>query len=358
MSYEFGNDPAKKERYLGFWKREPVKRPLVGFTTLGWFPIDEFKATAAWPSGVELTPEMVHPEEFLDDWENHLREGEAMADDLIRGVSPSQAIFWCCGTLGCKMRVLPGTVVSVEQSLPWEKLLGMKVDLGHPWFSKYLECIDALVKRAAGRYPVSHGTLCGPLDYAVALRGHEQTVMDMMDEPEKAARFLQEMGDVFIRYTQAAWSRIPRFMDGCYDAQYRLWSPGTIARMQEDAIAVMSPGLYREFIAPVDRRIAATFQNPFMHLHSTSMIVMEQLLEIREIKAFEINHDVGGPPVGKMVPYFQMVQKAGVPLIIRGDFTAEDLRELMDSLEPSGLFIYIMVKDRRQMEPLRPLVGL
>ncbi|MCL2000630.1 MAG: hypothetical protein FWG74_04275, partial [Planctomycetes bacterium] len=201
MAYEFGNDPSKKERYLKFWRREPVKRPLIGFTTLGWFPLDEFKASAAWAKDTELTPDMVHPEEFLDDWEKHLREGEVMDDDLIRGVSPSQAIFWCSGTLGCRMRILPGNIVAIDQSLPWEKLLGMRVDLDHPWFRKYLEFIDALVKRSAGRYPVSHGTLTGPLDYAVALRGHEQTVVDMMEEPEKAFRLLQEMGDVFIRYT-------------------------------------------------------------------------------------------------------------------------------------------------------------
>lgn len=358
MAYEFGNDPAKKERYLKFWNREPVKRPLVGFSTLGWFPLDEFKVSAAWPKDTELTPDMVDPERFLDDWESHLREGEVMDDDLIRGASPSQAIFWCCGTLGCKMRILPGNIVAIDQSLPWEKLLGMKVNYDHPWFRKYLAFIDELVKRSNGRFPVSHGTLVGPLDYAVALRGHEQTVVDMMEEPEKAGRFIEEMGDIFIRFTQEAWKRIPKYLGGYFDAQYRIWSPGSIARMQEDAIAVMSPSLYKQYIQPVDRRIASTFQNPFMHLHATSMMVMDLLLEIKEIKAFEINHDVGGPPIENMLPYFQMVQKAGVPLVIRGEFTAEELRKLMGGLDPVGLFIYIMVKDRKQTEPLRPIVGM
>jgi hypothetical protein len=32
MKFEFGNDPAKIEGYKKFWKREPVKRPLVGFS--------------------------------------------------------------------------------------------------------------------------------------------------------------------------------------------------------------------------------------------------------------------------------------------------------------------------------------
>lgn len=46
----FGNDPAKIEKYVAFWSREDVKRPLVGFTFIGWFPLEEFTACKAWSS--------------------------------------------------------------------------------------------------------------------------------------------------------------------------------------------------------------------------------------------------------------------------------------------------------------------
>ena len=36
----FGNDPAKIERYQAFWGRADATRPLVGFTTRGWFPLE------------------------------------------------------------------------------------------------------------------------------------------------------------------------------------------------------------------------------------------------------------------------------------------------------------------------------
>ncbi len=358
MKYEFGNDPAKKDRYLKFWNREPVNRPLVGFSTLGWFPLDEFKVSAAWPKDRELTPDMVHPDDYLDDWEGHLREGEWMDDDLIRGASPLQSVFWCCGTLGGTMRVLPGNIVCIDRSLEWDQVLGMKLDLDHPWFRIYLSFIDALVKRANGRYPVSHGTLCGPLDYAVSLRGHEQTAIDMLEEPEKAARFLEEMGDVFITFTKEAWKRIPLYLDGYFDAQYRIWAPGSIARMQEDALAVMSPTLYKNYIQPVDRRIASRFQNPFMHLHATSMPFLDLLLENKEIKAFEVNHDVGGPPIEQLIPHLRKIQSAGVPLIVRGEFKPEEVKKVMGGLDSRGFFLYMMVRDRKQSDALRPLVGM
>ena len=358
MTHEFGNDPAKIERYRKFWNREPVERPMVGFSSLGWFPLDEFKASAAWPKDAELTPDMIEPEAFLDDWEAKVREGEIMDDDMIRGVYPSQAVFWCCGTLGCRMRVLPGNVVAEDQSLSWDEALAKKIDPENPWYRKYMDFVDVLVERAAGRYPVSHGALCGPLDFAVALRGHEQTVIDMLEEPEHSSLLLKNMGDVFVQFTRDAWDRIPRFHGGCFDGQYRLWAPGTTARMQEDAIAVMSPNLYGEFVEPVDRFVGASFDYPFMHLHATSMIVRDQLIALDEVKAFEVNHDVGGPPIEELIPHLRAMQAGNKPILVRGEFTEDELRKLVDGLDPAGLFVSVIVKDRRDSDRYRPIIGM
>jgi hypothetical protein len=109
--------------------------------------------------------------------------------------------------------------------------------------------------------------------------------------------------------------------------------------MQDDATAACSPDLYREFVHPVDRVLAAHFANSFIHLHSTSMFLLEAFLEIEEIKCFEINNDACGPPVKEMVPYFQMVQKAKRPLLIRGSFKLDEMRLLLGLLEPRGLFL-------------------
>ena len=359
-NHPFGNDPAKIEGYRRFWRREPVSRPLVGFSYKSWFPLDEFAASAAWPQEAELTPSMVNPSEFLDDWERLLIEGEEISDDILRGASPSQAIFWGCGTLGSAMRILPGNVVAVDRALDWGDLsdLGLDSRRNSPWFTTYIEFIDKLVERSAGRFPVSHGTLVGPLDYAVSLRGHEQTAIDLMLEPEKALDLLMRLGEFFIQITQEAWKHIPLFHGGYYDAQYQLWAPGSIVRLQEDAVAVISPDLYKNYLQKVDRMVAGSFENSFMHLHATSMFILDKILEIEEIRAFEINNDVGGPPVDQMLPCFKKVQAAGRPLLIRGSFDPDELKLLVDSLDPAGLYIYIMATDAEEIERLRPILGL
>ena len=355
----FGNDPAKIERYKAFWKREDARRPMVGFSLIGWFPLGEFAVCKTWGSTNYLTPGMVNPEDFVDDHLRMMREGEQIDDDVIRGACPAQvAIPWLPAMLGCRLRILPQNVLGDERRLSWQQALEIGLDPENPWYRKYMEFAEALVRASEGRYPVSHSPEIGPTDLHAVLRGHTESIVDLVDEPEKSSEILWRMGEIFRDITEALWKRLPLYHGGYFDAQYSLWAPGPIIRMQEDATAVYSPALYRKLVQPVDRMLAEHFPCSFIHLHSTSMFLLEAILEIGEIQCYEINQDACGPPVAKMVPYFQQVQKAAKPLLIRGSFTPDEMRLLLDSLEPRGLILNIMVTSMEEIEALRPILGM
>ncbi len=356
----FGNDPDKIDRYRAFWDRAPVDRPLVGFSFKSWFPLREYAASAVWEGQEYLTPDMVDPEAFLDDQERLLGEGYTLDDDILRGASPSQAVPWLAGMLGARLRILPGSILGETQHLSWEALEDVHLDRGNPWFGLYIAFVQALVRRADGRFPVSHGTLVGPTDLHAMLRGHDQSVLDLLEAPEQAERLLWQLGEVFCQITDAAWEHIPLYHGGYYDAQYQLWAPGPIARMQEDASGLYSPSLYRRFVQPVDRMIAARYPCAFIHLHSTSMFLLDAFLEVEGIRCFEVNYEVisGGPPIAGMIPYFQQIQDAGRPLLVRGSFTPDELRALTEALDPRGLYLYIMVETMEEVETLHPLLGM
>jgi len=355
----FGNDPAKIARYRAFWARDDVSRPLVGFSFAGWFPLGEFEACQAWGSDGYLTPEMIDPGAFLDDHLRMLREGEEVDDDIIRGACPAQvAIPWLPGMLGSRQRILPHNVLGEEQHLSWDEALRVRLDPENPWFRKYMEFAAVLVRASNGRFPVSHSPEIGPTDLHAVLRGHTPSILDLADEPEKSAELLWRLGEVFLQITEELWRRVPLFHGGYFDAQYSLWAPGPIIRMQEDATAVYSPSLYRRFVQPVDRMLAGHFTSSFIHLHSTSMFLLDAFLEIGEIQCFEVNNDALGPPVRAMVRYFRRIQDARKPLLIRGSFTPDEMGLLTDSLEPRGLFLNIMVNEMKEVEALRPLLGM
>jgi len=358
--YAFGNDPAKVARYQAFWNWAPAARPLVGFSIKSWFPLQEFAASAAWQTCEWLTPDMVDAQQFLADQERLLREGEVIDDDILRGASPSQAVPWLDGMLGAALQILPGSILGVERTLAWEQLEQLRLDVNHVWFRKYIEFIEALVRHAAGRYPVSHSPLIGPSDMAAVLRGHTQSVLDLLEAPDKMGHLLQRCGEIFAQVTEEAWKHIPRFCGGYFDAQYQLWSPGPLVRLQEDAAGVFSPRTYRNLLQPVDRAVAARFPSAFIHLHSNSMFLYDAFLELEEIRCFQVNYEIssGGPPIAGMVPAFRKIQAAHRPLLVRGSFTPDELRLLVDALDPAGLYLYIMVGSLAEVQTLRPILGM
>ncbi len=355
----FGNDPGKIGRYRAFWKRTEVSRPLVGFTMRGWFPLEEYAATRAWPVNSYLTPDMVVPEAFLDDEARLLAEGEVLDDDIIRGDMPAAAVIpWLSGMLGSRLRILPGNVLGEDRSASWEEMDALRLDPENPWFQKYVEFAEALVRHSQGRYPVSHGALVGPCDILGELRGHTQSILDILEAPDLAMRALWKATRIFDEVTKEIWKRLPLWHGGHFDGMYQLWAPGPIIRMQEDASGLYSPSLYRKFLQPLDRYLAGRYANSFIHLHSTSMFILDAFLEIEELKCFEINNDAIGPPLNEMVPYFRMVQKAGRSLLVRGALTPDDARMLMDALDARGLYLLVVVKDPREIDTLRPILRM
>ncbi len=71
-------------------------------------------------------------------------------------------------------------------------------------------------------------------------------------------------------------------------------------------------------------------------------------------------HEVhsGGPPIAGMIPAFRKIQAANRPLLVRGSFTPDELHLLVDSLDPRGLYLYIMVDSLEEADLLKPLVRM
>jgi hypothetical protein len=114
-------------------------------------------------------------------------------------------------------------------------------------------------------------------------------------------------------------------------------------RLQEDISAVYSPKVYCDLIQAFDRQIAAEFPYCLIHLHNSSLFLLDYFLEIEEIDVFQINRDVVGMPTEEMIPYLKRVQDQKRRLLIRGSLTKEDLQLMHANLSPTGLILQIVL---------------
>lgn len=88
------------------------------------------------------------------------------------------------------------------------------------------------------------------------------------------------------------------------------------------------------------------------------MYLLDAFLEIENLRCFEINIETFNISVEGMIPYFQRVQEADRPLLVRGSFTPDEMRLITDSLDPRGLYLHIMVEKREEVESLRPVLDM
>jgi hypothetical protein len=213
----------------------------------------------------------------------------------------------------------------------------------NPWLLTYLGFLTELTYQARGRYPVGLPIFRGVTDLLGALRGHNQALMDGVDEPALSKQLALRCADALIYVTQRQYEVVKPYLDGYFIDQFSLWSPRLIGRLQEDASAIYSPRLYRTLIREADRRFAAAFPYNLIHLHPSSLFLLDDFLAIDEIQVIQMNKDVGGVSLEEMLPRLKKIQERDRCLLIRGALTIDDVRMIAQQLAPRGLFVQIVV---------------
>ena len=118
--------------------------------------------------------------------------------------------------------------------------------------------------------------------------------------------------------------------------------------MQEDGSAFLSPALYVGHIRGEDERQASSFPYSVIHLHSSSLFLLDDILDMETLKCVQINKDVGGTDVSGMLPFFEKVQGRARQLMIRGKLDHEDMKLLRSELSPNGLYLQIVVESHAE----------
>ena len=346
------NLQEKIKKYHDFWSGAEVERPLIGFSLGGWFPLQSYTAMHKFRGKGRISPEQVHPEEFFPDYDRIVAQWEPVEDDVIRGVAPIPPFPWLEAMLGSPVQVGEESIWAEEGGFDYANIL--KIDWSHenPWRQKYLEFVKALKDHFGNRVPVGQPILRGISDMIAALRATSKMIYDLYDFPEEYKKMGNLCTDFLISLVVKQQHLTGPFADGYFIEQFSLWAPEPIIRMQEDASALFSPSLYEKLLQEEDRRQAAAFPYSLIHLHSSSLFLLDRILGVEEIDCFQINKDAAAA-IPAEIPYFQMVQKKGKKLLIRGKLTLEDLGLLKKNLSPRGLYLQIVVDTTAEIPALR-----
>lgn len=334
---------ARVELFTQYYRRENT-RPLLGFFKGSEYPLHRYDAAKSLPEGRPLTPDDFPVEAYLEDCERLFAEHEACGGDFIWSATPFWGIPWLEAALGCEIVADHAT-----GSIHSEKPAGFsgpdsipKFDEHSPWIAKTVEFLTQMAEKSQGRWPLATTRMRGISDLLSALYGGTDIVFAMMEKPAEIQAVCEQLTTFWIEYGKLQLAHIPLFHGGVGSFYYYLWAPAGTIWHQEDAAALLSPKLFRQFIEPCDRRITESFATCIMHQHSTGYVPIDAYLSMN-FAALELHIDEGGPSAEELYATHRKILEHK-PLIIWGNLPEQDLDWIFQKLPPQGLGVITVVE--------------
>ena len=343
--------------HRAFWARRNER--LLKGVVKGWAPwLHNAGTQGVWGEGY-LAPDRLQPARFVAELRQTLAGYEQLGDDLFHAAEPFPGAPWLEAMAGCRVRTSQDHLWTEPVAEALEHPERVAFDPENPWVRKYLEFLDVYAEALAPERPVAQSVVRGVADVAAALLGQAQVALALYDEPERMRELLDRITGLAQAFLGAQSARLPDYHGGQVVGIFGLWAPGRALRLQDDAAALFSPELYRQFLAPMHRRLCRLSAFSVFHLHTTSLHVLPDLLGTEGLGAVQVSRDEGVADVGAMVPFLTRIQQAGRPLVVKGRFGEDTLRCLAEALEPNGLCIQVVVDTWDQAEgALEALRGL
>ncbi len=326
-----------------YYKRENA-RPLLGFFKGSEYPLHRYEAAKSLPENRSLAPDDFPVEPYLDDCERLFAEHEECGGDFIWSATPFWGIPWLEAALGCP--IFADHTTGSIYSEPPANFAGpdslTTFGLKNPWVEKTVEFLVKMAARSNGRWPLATTRMRGISDLLAALYGGADIVFAMMEKPDEIQVVCEKLTTFWIEYGKLQLSHIPAFHGGIGSFYYYVWAPAGTIWHQEDATALLSPKLYRQFIEPCDRRISETFSSSIMHQHSTGYVPLDAYLSMN-FSALELHIDEAGPSAEELYETHLKILEH-TPLIIWGNIPEKDMDWIFQELPAEGLAVITVVE--------------
>lgn len=169
-------------------------------------------------------------------------------------------------------------------------------DQANPWFLKHLELAKKCRELAGDDFFVDMPDLMENIDTLASLRGTQQLLYDLIDDPDMIRKRIGEVDRVYYEYFDRFYNIIRDSGGGNAYTVFQIWGPGKTVKLQCDLSAMISPDTFRKLIQPSLRAQAQKADQVLYHLDGPDAIRhMDALMEIREIDALQWTSGDAGP---------------------------------------------------------------
>ena len=178
----------------------------------------------------------------------------------------------------------------------WDGVPKLTFDPENKWFKKHLQLAKDCQALAGDDFYVDMPDLMENIDVLASLRGAQDILFDLLDEPEMIGERIQEVTDIYYEYYDRFYDVIKDEEGGNAYTVFQIWGPGRTVKLQCDFSAMMSPEDFRKYIQPSLLSQSENVDHVLYHLDGPAAIKhMDALMEIEGIDALQWTSGDAGP---------------------------------------------------------------
>ena len=183
-----------------FWNCEKTASPLVSFRIGNYFFATHYEsAKKLLVTGMQITPDMIDVDSFLEDYEKQYNEVSILNQSGFWTAEPNTGIPWMESFWGCEIVANRESFISRPIAKEARDLEKLRFSMDNPWVAKYFEFVKKLNNLSHGRFPVGAPIMRGQGDTAGALMGQTEFIYALYEEPKIIKKTLCKVVDSFLQ---------------------------------------------------------------------------------------------------------------------------------------------------------------
>ncbi len=204
-----------------------------------------------------------------------------------------------------------------------------------------------------GKFITGMTDLGGTLDILSSLRGAEQLLVDLLDNPARVAEWCTQVTDAWLTAFWDFHGVIADKQEGA-GGWMGLWAPKPWFPIQCDFANMISPAMFERFVAPDLRRVARELCYTIYHWEVPGQFPhLDCLLDIPEIDGIQWNPgpQLEPPDSPRWYPIYKKIQARGKLLVLHG-VDLDKLDILFDNIDRRGVYIGQSAPDQATVDRL------
>lgn len=260
-------------------------------------------------------------------WDDFLQHRTAVEDDAMPVAYLSeldQGLY--SGLFGADVRftVDPTTGWISSMTAPllkdWSELEGLRFDVEHPWWQRYLRQLDVFANASRGKWGIGHFILIDSLNFIFELVGATQTYLSLDERPDVVRCAIDFALDLNVRIHETFFDKVPSLECGTF-SHFAQWLPGRVVNESLDPFHMTSVAYFEQWGREPAERMMTHFDGGVIHIHANGRHLLEAASTLRGLKAIRMMDDLGFPLSFDIVD--QLKTRVGdVPIVLTASYEA------------------------------------